>query len=106
MVRAEVDALASNGNESGGAQYGKTKSNGGDGVRREMPSAGRRCSRAEQTDEARAKRTSGDWFLAKARSRGAGAGEDEARATRSAEERRASRASLLRFLRSLLDKKG
>ena len=69
-------------------QYGKTKSNGGDGDER-VPSAGRRCSRAEQTDEARAKRTSGDWFLAKARSSRAGAGEDEARATRSAEERRA-----------------
>ena len=47
--------------------------------------------RAEQTDVARAKRASGDWFLAKARSSRAGAGEDEARATRSAEERRASR---------------
>ena len=89
MIGESRSRVASNGNESGGAVSQDEEQRRR--WRREMPSAGRRCSRAEQTDEARAKRTSGDWFLAKARSSRAGAGEDEARATRSAEERRASR---------------
>ena len=90
MIGESRSRVASNGNESGGAvRHGPratatmvTRDAGG-----EARVAG---VRAEQTDEARAKRTSGDWFLAKARSSRAGAGEDEARATRSAEERRAS----------------
>ena len=73
--------VASNGNESGGAvRHGPRATAATDGDKRcRRRSAGRRSGvRAEQTDDARAKRTSGDWFLAQARSSRAGAGEDEA----------------------------
>ena len=94
MIGESRSRVASNGNESGGAvRHGPRATAATDGDKRcRRRSAGRRSGvRADQTDDARAKRTSGDWFLAKARSSRAGAGEDEARATRSAEARDARR---------------